>query len=244
MIKLNVEFFHDAICSFCYPMSYRMRQLAHDIPELHVVHRSFALAPDAEALAEQFGSHEQAKAEILTHWAHANQVDDLHRFNITGMEKESFLFPTSMKPLRAAKAAAFVGGDACYWDVFDALQKGLFTDHKNIEEEAVIFDLVRGCDLDFELWKQYYISEEVQEAVLADLQLAKQYGIHSVPSLVIDGTYLISGAQPITQLLAHFNNILEEKRQQQEQPIVLQSTDESGAACTMTDGKWQCDDLN
>jgi hypothetical protein len=50
------------------------------------------LAPDENALDAMFGSREKAKDEVLAHWKHANQNDDLHRFNIEGMkEKETTL---------------------------------------------------------------------------------------------------------------------------------------------------------
>lgn len=241
-MKLKIEFFHDVICSFCYPMSYRMRQLAQDMPQLEIIHRSFALAQDTAALSEMFGSHEQAKDEILTHWVHANKNDDLHRFNIEGMRKESFLFPTSMNGLRAAKAALLAGNELLYWDVFDALQRALFTDHKNIAEEAVIIEVVRSCEIDFDRWNHFYQSAEVHQAVLSDLELASQYGIHSVPSLVIEGKYLIQGAQSYEQLLTQLHQILDEKQLEMiQKPVSLLVDETADAACNLADGKWRCD---
>lgn len=43
MSKITIEFFHDVICSFCFPMSYRMRRLQEMMPDVEIVHRSFAL---------------------------------------------------------------------------------------------------------------------------------------------------------------------------------------------------------
>ncbi|HCW73424.1 MAG TPA: DsbA family protein, partial [Clostridiaceae bacterium] len=37
MNKITIEFFHDVICSFCFPMSYRMRQLQKLMPEIEIV---------------------------------------------------------------------------------------------------------------------------------------------------------------------------------------------------------------
>ena len=244
MVRLNVEFFHDVICSFCYPMSYRMRQIDRGLPEVNIIHRSFALAPDENALAAMFGSREKAKGEILTHWAHANQNDDLHRFNIEGMKEKDFLFPTSMNALLAAKAASFIGGEALYWDVFDALQKGLFTDNRNIEDEEVITQIVSGFVQDLKRWQDYYHSGEIKEAVEKDLALARQYGIRSVPSLVIDGRYLVNGAQPYEELLAYLQEIIDEKPVEEEvEPVVLEEKERilEGEACNIVNGKWECD---
>lgn len=242
MVQLNIEFFHDVICSFCFPMSYRMRELSKSMPELNIIHRSFALAQDGKALEMMFGSRENAKAEVMTHWSHANQNDDLHRFNIEGMKKQDFLFPTSMNGLKAAKAAGFLGGDSLYWDVFDALQKALFMDSKNVEENEVIFDAVRSVINNFEDWKSLYESEEVLKAVHSDLELARQYGVNSVPSLIVEGKYIINGAQPLENLRQSLQQILDEKRKEMiAKPVAFNVGNDDGNACNLVDGKWKCD---
>lgn len=197
---IKIEFFHDVICSFCFPMSYRMRQLKAAFPEIEIIHRSFALVRDESDFVRMFGSRKNAKAEIMSHWASANRNDDLHRFNIEGMRQQNFLFPMSMHPLWAAKAAYYVGGEEAYWDLFDALQFSFFSQNKNIELEEVIFENVVEAGIDLAKWKKYYLSDTVKEAVEADLQLAQKYGLHSVPSLVINQERIVSGAVSLDQL--------------------------------------------
>lgn len=201
MNKITIEFFHDVICSFCFPMSYRMRQLQKVMPEVEIRHRSFALVRSEGEYKAMFGSRAAAKEEIVTHWEQANRIDDLHRFNIDGMKKTEFPFPTSMKPLRACKAAFLTAGDDAYWDVFDALQKALFVDNRNIEDEEILEDCVKSCGLDLEVWKDHYNSNETLEAVEKELELAREYGIHSVPCLVVNGTHQISGALSLDQIV-------------------------------------------
>lgn len=243
MTTLQIEFFHDVICSFCFPMSYRMRQLKAMMPELNIVHRSFALAKDGKAMEMMFGSREKAKLEVLQHWVHANQNDELHRFNIEGMKKQDFLFPTSTNGLRAAKAAAFTGGEEAYWDVFDALQKALFMNSRNIEDNAVIFDVVKNTVANFEEWKAHYESEALTQAVESDLSLAQAYGIHSVPSLVVEGKYLINGALPLDHLHATFLQMLDEKRKETKvKPVAFHPDHDDGSnTCNLVDGKWKCE---
>ncbi len=201
MNKITIEFFHDVICSFCFPMSYRMRQVQKLMPEVEIRHRSFALVRSEEEYKAMFGSRAAAKEEIVTHWEQANRIDDLHRFNIDGMKKTEFPFPTSMKPLRACKAAFLTAGDDAYWDVFDALQKAFFVDNRNIEDEEIIGECVKDCGLDLEVWKSHYNSDAALEAVEKELELAKSYEIRSVPCLVVNGTHPISGVLPLDQIL-------------------------------------------
>lgn len=213
MEKVTIEFFHDVICSFCFPMSYRMRQIQKLMPEVQIVHRSYALVKSERDFEMMFGSREAAKGEILSHWEHANQNDDLHRFNIQGMQETDFLFPSSMSGLYACKAAFFVAGEEGYWDVFDALQHALFVENLNIEDVEIIEDCIRKCGIDFESWLKYYKSEEVKEAVEKDLLLVEQYDIQLVPTLVINGKQRVNGAQPLSQFIQVIEGIVKEKEQ-------------------------------
>ena len=43
MRNITIEFFHDVICSFCFPMSYRMRELVKVMPEVDVYKRQESL---------------------------------------------------------------------------------------------------------------------------------------------------------------------------------------------------------
>lgn len=211
MNKITIEFFHDIICSFCFPMSYRMRQLQKMMPEVQIVHRSYALVKSEDDFDKMFGSRVSAKAEIMGHWEHANQNDDLHRFNIAGMQQADFLFPTSMKGLIACKAAYFTAGEAGYWDVFDALQNALFVQSRNIGEDDVIEDCVKESGIDFAIWKQNYNNGKTQDAVERDFLLAKQYNIQGVPYLIVDGKHHISGAQPLAKIIQLINSVVETK---------------------------------
>ena len=58
-------------------MSYRMRQLQKMMPEAQIVHRSYALVKSERDFDMMFGSRAAAKAEIMSHWEHANHNDDL-----------------------------------------------------------------------------------------------------------------------------------------------------------------------
>jgi len=206
MSKIRIEFFHDVICSFCFPMSYRMRQLKAQFPEVEIVHRSFALVKEVRDFDDMFGSRERAKAEVLGHWVHANHNDDYHRFNIDGMRKADFPFPESMLGLRACKAASKVAGEAGYWDVFDGLQEAFFMKSQNIGDVTIIEQVVKSTQVDFEEWKRYFEDPATLMAVEDDLMLARDYHITSVPTLIINGTKRISGAQGLDAIIAAVKN--------------------------------------
>ena len=65
---MKIEFFHDVICSFCFPMSDRMHEIQQEFPEIELIHRSFALGWSANDFETMFGSRAAVKEEVLTHW--------------------------------------------------------------------------------------------------------------------------------------------------------------------------------
>lgn len=236
---MQIEFFHDVICSFCFPMSNRMRKITSKYNNIDVVHRSFALGWEPDQFIQTFGSREAVKPEVLKHWAHANENDDDHRFNIEGMREADFNFPTSKNGLKAAKAAGILGGLDAYWDVFDAIQNALFVENKNIEDFEILKAAVAKTDIDIDQWEAQYKNPETEKSVLEDLALVQAYGIQGAPALVINQKYLISGAQPTEVVEEQLKQIAEEEGQ----PLTpkLQTLGGAGMACNFVDGQWICD---
>lgn len=202
---VQIEFFHDVICSFCFPMSYIMRQLAAKRKDIRIIHRSFALAWNEEDYVRMFGSREAVTSNVTPHWERANALDELHRFNIDGIQKADFLFPLSKKPLLAAKAAGMVGGEDAYWDAFDAIQHQFFVMSQNIEDDLVLENAIRETGIDIERWRRSFLSSECEEKVRQDFELVQKYGIFSVPTLIVDGEYRLDA----TLSLAHLEQALD-----------------------------------
>jgi len=207
---MKIEFYHDTICSFCFPMSNRMRKISEKYPEVDIEHRSFALGYEVEDFERSFGSHEAVKPEVLNHWEQANQNDDDHRFDIEGMKEKDFNFPHSKPGLKTAKAAGIIAGEEGYWEVFDAIQQGLFVENRNTADMNVLEDIVKSTSIDFDEWKKQVENAETEEAVLADFERANAFGLQGVPALVINEKYLISGAQPQTVIEQAIEQVKEE----------------------------------
>lgn len=238
VFMLKIEFFHDVICSFCFPMSLRMRKIKEKFSNIEIQHRSFALGWDETVFSQMFGSHEAVKEEVLGHWDEANRNDDDHRFNIEGMRAADFLFPTSKPGLLACKAAGLVEGQDAYWEVFDKLQEGLFVKNLNIADPKVIEALVKETSVDFKLWKKQLEDENTQTQVIADLGRVRGYNIQGAPALVINQKYLITGARSQEYLESALQEIAEKEGVSL---TGLQTIGEPGESCRIEDGQWICD---
>ncbi|CUT02489.1 DsbA family oxidoreductase [Candidatus Chrysopegis kryptomonas] len=42
-MKIQIEFFHDVLCAWCFAISPRIHKLAEENPDVEIIHRAFAL---------------------------------------------------------------------------------------------------------------------------------------------------------------------------------------------------------
>lgn len=171
-----------------------MRRLVAEFPEIEVIHRSFALASDADRLVEMFGSKEAAKREILNHWRNANENDDEHRIHTEDMALRTFDYPYSMPGLLACKSAELQGGQLAHWNMFDRIQKAHLVETQNIADFNVLLQCADEVGLDTERFKNDFESDATLDAIYQDSYRAKELGVNAVPSLLINGRKLLSGA--------------------------------------------------
>lgn len=204
--KLTVDFFHDVICGWCYVLSPRLRQLEKEL-DLDIRHHAFALSADKEEMIQRFGSMAQAKDAILGHWQQCALADDQPRINVEGMRNQSFEYPASTPGLLACKAVLKQAGQQSYWNYFDAVQHAHMSDNRNIADPEVLISLAADLGLDVQRFERDLQAPELLEEIAQDLQLAQDFAIQSVPSLVINRQWLLSGAQPLDELREQLKQI-------------------------------------
>ena len=196
---MEIEFFHDVLCAWCYALSPRLRRLIEEFPEIKVIHRSFPLAPEPNDIVQMFGSKEKGKRDILQHWKAANMNDDEHRINAELMEQRDFDYPYSTPALLACKAAELQGGQAMHWDYFDKVQEAHLTLCRNIADFDVLTDIARELSLDVEKFSADLRGEQVRYLLRLDIDRALELGVEATPTLVAnDG--MLTGAVPYDSL--------------------------------------------
>jgi putative protein-disulfide isomerase len=205
--KIQIEFFHDVLCAWCYAISPRVRRLAKEYP-VEIIHRCFALAPNPDTIVEIFGSKEAGKKEILNHWRAANENDDKHRINADLMEKRNFDYPYSIPGLLACKATEIIGGQKAHWDIFDRIQKAHLTECRNIADFKLLLDCAKDVGLDIDEWQKAYNDKKTLEMVYSDINKALEYGISGVPTLVANGKYFLVGAQKYEKIKSWIENVM------------------------------------
>lgn len=212
---MQIEFFHDVLCAFCYALSPRLHRLVAEHPEVEVIQRGFALAKTPDHLTQMFGSPEAAKAEILHHWQVAAANDDEHRPRPAAMQAQPFPYPHSWPGLLACQAAERQGGQAAHWAMFDRVQYAHLTETRDITDIAVLASCASEVGLDSARWQSDFDDPATAARLEEDLALAQAYGITGVPTLVAEGRYGLVGAQTYDQLEAWLKAV--EQKLQEEQ---------------------------
>jgi predicted DsbA family dithiol-disulfide isomerase len=74
------------------------------------------------------------------------------------------------------------------------------TDCYDISDFEVLKMCASEIGINVEQWEKDYHSEKISQALDEDLYFASQNGINSVPTLIANGKYKLTGAQPYAAL--------------------------------------------
>lgn len=182
--SLIIDFFHDAVCGWCYVMSPRLRQVAADLG-IQVRHHTFVLQDSREQMLRAFGSMERAKREILGHWAACAQHDDTQSINIEGMRAQNFEYPHGMLSALACQAACLLAGEQGQWDYFDAVQRAHLAESRNIGDMDTLLAIAVAQGFDGEAFLSAMDSDIAHQRVQADRTQAARLGIQSIPTVLV-----------------------------------------------------------
>ncbi|PHP65807.1 disulfide bond formation protein DsbA [Zhengella mangrovi] len=199
---LTIDFFHDAVCGWCFNMSPRLRHLANDL-DIAVRHRSFVLQDSPQRMAEVFGSLAAAKETILGHWAACRAASGApERIDIAAMRSAGFDYPHGLPAALACKAAQALAGQAGHWNMFDAIQAAHMGQARNIADRDVLLDIAAGAGLDVAAFRLALDSPATASAVEADRRLARRLQVSSVPALIVAETGMRLANGPVEDLRA------------------------------------------
>lgn len=95
--------------------------------------------------------------------------------------------------LVAAKVAEAKGVGAAF---HEAVFRAYWEKGHSIAEPDKLLDIATELGLDRHDFEAALNDDTWEQAVQADIEQAQQYGLNSVPALVFNNKYLVSGAQP------------------------------------------------
>ncbi len=211
--NMKIDFVSDIACPWCAVglngLEAALSRLG-DVVDARIVFQPFELNPDmppggedgTEHIARKYGlSAEQVAASRETIKARAAAVG----FDMDGLG-ERRLYNT-FDAHRLLHWAGIEGRGAA---LKHALFKANFTEGRDVSDPEVLAAAAEEAGLDGAAAREVLASGRYAEEVRAAERLWQSRGIHSVPSIVIDDRYLISGGQPPEAFEQALRNILAE----------------------------------
>jgi predicted DsbA family dithiol-disulfide isomerase len=200
----HLDIVSDTICPWCYVGKRRLEEavpiLKAEGLTLDVTWRPFQLNPtmpkeglDRRAYrSAKFGSWEKSQA-LDAQVAQAG--GSVFRHDL--MAKT----PNTVASHALIRLAHETGGSAMQDRVVEALFSAYFTQGLDVGNPVVLADLAEGAGIERRRASAFLSDPASLEAVIQDETLARGLGLNGVPSFILDGNYLFSGALPTSAMV-------------------------------------------
>jgi predicted DsbA family dithiol-disulfide isomerase len=205
-VTVDIQVWSDVICPWCYIGKRRLESALSEFPgDVKVTYRAYQLdaspvpqpLPIKEALAAKLGGDGRAD-QMFAHVTRVAAGDGLTLDFDQAIAANTF---------DSHRLVAWAAGQNRQADMLDALQRAHFQDGIDIGSRTALGAVAGWIGLDPAAALAYLESDAGTGAVNADLAEARELGITSVPTFVIDGKYAVQGAQESSTLLSALEEI-------------------------------------
>lgn len=208
-----IDVYSDAVCPWCYVGKRRLeRALTEFGGDVRVTWRPFQLNPTMPKEGMDRTAYLEAKFGSLDAF---RQLEE-HVQAAGASERITFAFEKIARTPNtfAAHRLIWLGErEGCQDAVVDALFRGYFEEGADIGSIAVLVQLAAQAGLPDESVERLLRSDEGTAEVKAEESAGHQLGIRGVPYFVLDGTYAISGAQPVDIFVSALKRVAGDRAQ-------------------------------
>lgn len=197
---MRIDIWSDIVCPWCWIGKHRFARgvalLGEEAPPLEIHFHAFQLDPDAgpdpvplrEAYAAKFGDDAAGVERRLAQMQQTGRAEGLPFDFGRGQVRVNTLRAHRLMWLASAE------GDAAA--VAEALFRAHFAEGRDLSATPTLVAAGAAGGLAPERVQAMLDSDEGLAEVRAELAQAQTLGITAVPSFVVDGRYLVQGAQP------------------------------------------------
>lgn len=126
-----------------------------------------------------------------------------------GLELNAGPFGIDSRPALAAEKFAQAQGKGNQFH--EAAMHAYWQQARSIDDQEVLKEIAASVGLKTDDFAEVLANPEYKEAVNADIELAREYGLDAVPALIFAEKYLVSGAQPYDLLKRVVEKVQEEE---------------------------------
>lgn len=206
---LNIEVVSDVICPWCFVAKRRLEQAIEDVRdryEFRTAWHPFQLNPTIPAEGIERRIYRTAK---FGSWEHSHALD-MRLVEVGKSVGIEFAFdhiqwtPNTFDAHRLIWLAQQESVQEC---VVEALFHAYFEQGQNIGDRQILTEIGLASGIDYERLMQFWSSDEGSTAVNEEEAAARRLGISSVPYIIINGKYSLSGAQDPQTIVSAFDQV-------------------------------------
>lgn len=212
---LKIDFVSDVSCPWCVVGLYGLLQaleILRDEVQAEIHFQPFELNPKmapegqniTEHIGEKYGStpeQSQKNREAIR----ARGADVGFAFRTDGNSRIYNTFD-------AHRLLHWAGLEGLQLPLKEALFKAYFTDGGNPSDHAQLTQIADSVGLDRQRAAEILASDEFADAVREEEQIWLQRGVSSVPTVVFNGQYAVTGGQPVDTFVGAIRQIMSEAR--------------------------------
>ena len=212
---LKIDFVSDVSCPWCIiglrGLTEALDQLGAEVQaEIHF--QPFELNPNMPAEGQNIVEHITEKYGSTAEQSQANR----ERIRDMGAAL-GFAFRTDgqsriYNTFDAHRLLHWAGLEGLQYNLKEALFKAYFTDGGNPSDHAQLTHIAEDAGLDRRRATAILASDEFADEVRAEEQLWLQRGVNSVPTVVFNGQYAVTGGQPVDTFVGAIRQIMSEAR--------------------------------
>lgn len=212
--QLNIDIVSDVVCPWCaigYKQLERAIGLMGDRVEFGVRWHPFQLAPYLDETGQNIGDYGRERYGATPKQSAANRSRIQSAGAPLGLafnySPDSRIYNTR-KAHRLLTWAGETGGQTA---LKLALFHAYFTEQLNISDEKVLLDATEAAGLDRAAAKAALADPRYEEQVAQEIHYWDMQNITGVPAFIINGKYMIPGAQDAETFVRVFEKVLEKE---------------------------------
>ncbi len=191
---MNIEIWYDLVCPWCYLGKRRLEAVLVGFPgDVTMTFRAYQLDPAPvpaplpirQAMTAKIGDPRQVE-QMLRHVTGVAHAEGLALNYDRAVAANTF---------DAHRLVAWAAAQELQLNMIETLQRAHFADGVDLSSRAELARLAGEIGLDERAAAAHLATPAGTDAVNADLAEARELGITSVPTFVVDRRYVIQGAQ-------------------------------------------------
>lgn len=202
---IRVDVWSDVQCIWCYISSARLRTaIARHPGPVEVVHHSFQLTPDAPVEIDR-------DAQIRSHNMGSERMQQImNQLRQLTAEEGLPYDPDRTRPTNSHQALELLHHAGTFGkraELTQRLFEAYFAEGRHLGHADELLAIAEEAGLDRSAASAALTEQRHVADVDADIRQAHQLGVRGVPFYVINNTYGLSGAQPVEQFAAAFDQV-------------------------------------